>query len=351
MRNTIFSLGLTLGALAAVACSSSSSETTNVGASTSVTGGVGGSSSSSSAGGASSTNGAGGNAGPVDITDAVFSSRSADCADYAGEFTSAVKDLTTQKSYDGTLTITAAASACTFKSNSIPNHDFNDSGAFATPVAAVTESYNLPRSPKAAATTTALTLNYDNAVFLNGAKLDLLAAACYGVGNEPLGKEKIGCFQNNTPWRYDPMFSGNAFGTDSHHAHTQPDGAYHYHGDPMAMYDAAGTAESGVIGFAADGFPIFGPYISDGSSVRKVVSGYVLKTGARVSQAGEGAFPGGNYDGTFVDDYEWKDGVGDLDACNGMERDGQYGYYVTDAFPWVMRCFKGAPDSSFQKMM
>ena len=31
------------------------------------------------------------------------------------------------------------------------------------------------------------------------------------------------------------MFIGNDFGTDSHNAHTQPDGAYHYHGDPVAM--------------------------------------------------------------------------------------------------------------------
>ena len=28
------------------------------------------------------------------------------------------------------------------------------------------------------------------------------------------------------------MFAGNSFGTDEHNAHTQPDGAYHYHGDP-----------------------------------------------------------------------------------------------------------------------
>ena len=70
------------------------------------------------------------------------------------------------------------------------------------------------------------------------------------------------------------MFAGNDFGTDSHNAHTQPDGAYHYHGDPVAMYDTSGETASGVIGFAADGFPIFGPYI-DEDGIRKVQSGYV----------------------------------------------------------------------------
>jgi hypothetical protein len=52
------------------------------------------------------------------------------------------------------------------------------------------------------------------------------------------------------------------------------------------------------------------------------------------------------YDGTYVADWEFTDN-GDLDECNGMEVDGQYGYYVTDAYPWVISCFKGTPHSSF----
>jgi hypothetical protein len=50
----------------------------------------------------------------------------------------------------------------------------------------------------------------------------------------------------------------------------------------------------------------------------------------------------------YVDDYEYA-AVGDLDECNGMTVDGQYGYYVTDAYPWVMRCYRGTPDASFGK--
>lgn len=103
-----------------------------------------------------------------------------------------------------------------------------------------------------------------------------------------------------------------------------------------------------MIGFAADGFPIFGPFIDDGGTVRRVVSGWTLRTGERQSQDGEGAFPGGTYDGTYVDDYEFT-GAGDLDACNGMTRDGVYGYYVTDTYPWVLGCFAGTPDDSFRK--
>ena len=117
---------------------------------------------------------------------------------------------------------------------------------YATAVREVVETYTLPSSPTVAASPTPLSLDFDNGVFLNGVKLDLLAAACYGVGGEPLGQEKIGCMGGATPWRYDPMYAGNDFGTDANNAHTQPDGAYHYHGDPRAMYDPSGTEASVV---------------------------------------------------------------------------------------------------------
>ena len=108
------------------------------------------------------------------------------------------------------------------------------------------------------------------------------------------------------------------------------------------------------IGYAADGFPIHGPFIDDGGTVRRVASGYSLKTGDRVSQSGEGAFPGESYDGTFRDDYEFT-GTGDLDECNGREgvvlideqEVSSYAYYLTYTYPYIPRCFKATPDPSF----
>jgi len=286
----------------------------------------------------------------VDITDASLSSRSANCGDYASSYFANVVDIQRDMSFSGALSIAVGSGSCSFSSNSIPNHDFNDATAhFATPVSEVEATFSVTSDPVAGASVTGLSLNYDNGVFLNGVKLDLLAAACYGVGPDPLGAERIGCPDINSAWRYDPMYSGNSFGTDAHNAHTQPDGAYHYHGTPRALYEDSGDAgESPVVGFAADGFPIFGPYIDDGGSVRKVVSGYTLKAGARVSLPGEAAFPGGSYDGTFRDDYEFT-AAGDLDECNGMTRDGVYGYYLSDGYPWVLACFTGTPDESFRK--
>ena len=112
--------------------------------------------------------------------------------------------------------------------------------------------------------------------------------------------------------------------------------------------DNPGADGSPVIGFAADGFPIYGTYFKDPttSQVRKAVSGYSLKTGSRGTRSNTN--PGGNYDGTYIDDYEFTN-AGDLDQCNGMTVNGQYGYYVTESYPWVIKCFSGVPDNSFQK--
>lgn len=300
-----------------------------------------------------------GNTSRSDITDKVFTNRSANCADYANSFTSSVKDVNNSNQvFNGSLTISVANGECSFATNQIPNHDFNDGGTkFANNVAEVNNTFSVTATPEATGSVTQLSLSYDNAIFLNGSKLDLLAAACYNVGNG-----KIGCGDDKSAtlyWRYDPMHSGNNFGTDSHNAHAQPDGSYHYHGDPKAMYDTSSTTtESPLIGFAADGFPVYGPYFNDNGTIRKAKPCYILKNsgGARskLSTEPDADFPGGTYDGTYIQDYVFsqanKDaGTCDLDECNGMTHDGVYGYYVSDSYPWVLKCFKGTLNRSFKK--
>lgn len=283
------------------------------------------------------------NTGTVDITNALLSNRSANCEAYVNSYQSMVKDVINDVEFRGSLDIVVQNGKCYFKSNSIPNYNFNDgSGHFATAVSEQNINYQITASPQFAANSTALSLAYDNAIILNGVKVDILAAACYGVADE-----KIGCNDIDTPWRLDPMSPLTQFGEDSHHAHTQPTGEYHYHGSPEALFDTAGSAESPVIGFAADGFPIYGPYISVGGNIRKATSSYQLKSGSRV--AIKGVNPGGTYDGTYRDDYEYIAGSGDLDECNGMTKDGAYGYYVTESYPWILGCYRGTPDSSFRK--
>jgi hypothetical protein len=279
-----------------------------------------------------------GSSGRQNIRDFVFAERSGDCAEHARSSTAAVLDIQNTRDFDGFVDLEVGESACTLSSNAIPNHDFNDESANfrASDVMELETTWNIPRNPVAADTSTAISLSSYDGVMLNGVVLDLLAAGCFGVGSG-----MIGCGILTTPYRYDPMSPLASFGTDEHNAHTQPDGRYHYHGDPLALYGEA-TAVSGVIGFAADGYPIYGPYFDDGTMIRAATSGYVLLDGERAGG------PGGLYDGTFVDDYTFE-GSGDLDECNGMVVEGQYGYYVTDTYPWVLACFRGTPDASFNK--
>jgi hypothetical protein len=278
----------------------------------------------------------------TDITDLLLTNRREECSYYAENRLSNVFDIKRSMQFTGSITMTVEGSECVLVSNSIPNHDFNDAtAAFATQVSEVSAEFRIPTQPAFASTATPISLATDNAVFLNGVKLDLLAAGCFGVGDG-----NIGCNDIEQPWRYDPMSPLTMFGTDANNAHPQPDGTYHYHGNPKALFDQNAISESPVIGFAADGFPIFGSYIDDNGKIRAVTSSFQLLSGPRPSSADD---PGGTYDGTFVDDHEYVSGSGDLDECNGMMRDGSYGYYVTDAYPWVLACFKGTPDSSFDK--
>lgn len=209
----------------------------------------------------------------IDITYATFNNRSANCASYVNTYMSDVYDINEMIAYQGAFTISLTDDKCLFNTNAIPNHDFNDGARrFPNQVSPQNDQFEVTTNPTLADETTALSLVTDNALLLNGIKVDLLAAACYGVGDG-----KIGCNDMSTPWRYDPIHEANNFNVDSHNAHTQPDGTYHYHGTPNAMYETNANSSSAVIGFAADGFPIFGPFIDDKGIIRKAVSSYQLK--------------------------------------------------------------------------
>lgn len=277
---------------------------------------------------------------PTDITNVTLTNNSRNCQDYADRFHSTVRDVNRDLTVHGDLQISVNNGKCVFRTNAIPNHDFNDGDrAFPNEVSEQDDSFEITASPSIASTITELSLIRDNALMLNGVKVDILAAGCFGVG-------KTGCNDLTTPWRYDPMHEANGFNIDSHNAHTQADGTYHYHGTPNALFHSHVAQESPVIGFAADGFPIYGSYFNDGGTVRQATSSYRLRSGTRPNGQGE---PGGNYDGAFRDDYEYVDALGDLDECNGMVVDGEYGYYVTDNYPYILACFKGTPDDSFLK--
>ncbi len=277
----------------------------------------------------------------TNITGARFSNRSDQCADYVGQYAASATDILRSINFEAAINIDEPVTNCTISSNSIPNHDFNDGQrAFPNETGEVAVTLTFPINPVAAGTPTPLSIQYDNAILLNGVKVDILAAACLNVGDE-----RTGCNAQNQPYRFDPMHAENGFNIDSNNAHTQPNGAYHYHGPPP-ITSGSSTEVSGLIGFAADGFPIFGSWFNDGTAIRRAQPSYQLKSGTRSTGRVEYDVA---YDGAFRDDYEYVDGSGDLDECNGMTVNGQYGYYVTEGYPYILACFTGTPDRSFEK--
>jgi hypothetical protein len=137
--------------------------------------------------------------------------------------------------------------------------------------------------------------------------------------------------------------------------HSGPGGEYHYHYDSNCMHwhdegrtdmseyvlDVAESVISKVLGFAFDGFPIYGTYEDDSSGETiETTSSFRLKDGKD------------GYGG--IDDYEFIEGVGTLDECNGHfgatpeVPEGIYHYHSTLkngdgdlGFPYFPLCYKG----------
>ncbi len=180
---------------------------------------------------------------------------------------------------------------------------------------------------------------------------------------------------NDDPtWRYEalrygtapPYFSANggtddtrhptSLGLDCNNAHVQPTGAYHYHGIPTGMLPAQPALTQ--VGWAGDGYPIFAVWgyadpNDSNSGLVELQGSWQLKSGVR---PGGDAGPGGAYDGTFGNDWEYVEGSGDLDECNGREgvvfvggqRQVTYHYMITGTFPYIPRCFHAAASADFQ---
>ncbi len=188
----------------------------------------------------------------------------------------------------------------------------------------------------------------------------LFGVALNGVPFDP-GTAEL--WNNDFRWHYEAL-SGllgarGGLGVDENLAHVQPTGAYHYHGLPLGLLKKLDYKNKpALIGYAADGFPIYGNYgYKDASSTvgsfKLLKSSYRLKSGER---PGGTTGPGGACDGSFASDYEYVKGLGDLDEANGRTGvtpeypKGTYYYVLTDNWPYIPRLYRGTPDPSFSRM-
>ena len=197
-------------------------------------------------------------------------------------------------------------------------------------------------------------------------------------------------------------------------AHQEQSGTHHYHANPIALRYLLGdhvdynpttksysestnpvTAHSPILGWVRDGHPVYGPYgyaeaTNAASSVRRMISGYVLRNGQNgtdspantgrstipawavrlynvsANQAGPATntYPLGRYmeDNAYLGDLGYTQGTDfDLDEYNGRWcvtpdfPEGVYAYFVSvssngvPTFPYnIGRAFHGSPTGSAQ---
>jgi len=171
-------------------------------------------------------------------------------------------------------------------------------------------TWRLPRDPQVAAQTTAVPLGGDVAVPVNGLMI-------FG----PTEAAQMG-------YR-DPYLDGLL---DSCNGHTAPGGMYHFHAKPDCILTQLGAGR--VVAYALDGFPVIALETLPASSWQ------------RVPEQWNGDQPlYNNTDEGSWDIYEYVEGSGDLDECNGkMLDDGGYAYFLTETFPYYVGCYRGTPN-------
>jgi len=312
-----------------------------------------------------------------DISYVKLSNRNPNCSAYAGDYIANIIDIQEGKTLDSKLTISATQTHCTLISNNIPNHDVGGNTTtgknFATKVQSNSKNYTLTivQNPTKTSTPTyikkiAATLTL-NGILLNGVDLDMDSAFCYhpdiraplnvGLGTRQqcgLNADWYAVPANNTDIVTLDEFTGHAF-----------DGRYHYHGDNNSLshndsnetlslnLEEIDPSGSPVIGFAPDGFPIYGHYIYDEeiNGLRKATSSWTTFTQERETPTNALVLAPSietHPRGMFVEDWYYESGKGDLDECNGMtDAYGNYGYYYTEEYPYAPICVFGEPDDSF----
>ena len=240
------------------------------------------------------------------------------------------------------VSITVESGVRVIRANGVPDHATGQFPGRGNPnrIAPQRHEFRVPLLPEAAKAPTPLGMS-PFGVAVNGVVLDPGAAEWWRD-------------DRSSGWQYEALGGGRNLGLDREHAHVQPTGAYHYHGLPAALLEklSGGRPRMVLLGWAADGFPIYGPWIpadpaNPAGAFKRAASSYRLKAGGR-----DGG-PGGPHDGAYVRDWEFVAGAGDLDACNGRTGPtpefpgGTYHYVLTETFPFIPRFWHGTPDPSF----
>lgn len=144
-------------------------------------------------------------------------------------------------------------------------------------------------------------------------------------------------YNNAGVWNRNAYFwEGASF--DNCLGHPAPNGEYHHHVSPNCLYNVNdSTHHSPIIGYAFDGFPVYGAYgytnVNGTGAIKRMRSSYTATT---TSTRTNGPTVSTTYPvGCFLEDYVYTASAGDLDAHNGRfcvtpeYPAGTYAYFVT----------------------
>ncbi|HUN80533.1 MAG TPA: YHYH protein [Phycisphaerae bacterium] len=213
-------------------------------------------------------------------------------------------------------------------------------------------SYRIPRSPVAQSGTHTATPLGSIGVLMNGVCVfNALDAHSYNNQNiwhqNAVVVEALG-FDSSLGHPAPVMNGGNCNGHQN--------GLYHHHQRSPALLAALGddgVRHSPIIGYAYDGFPIYGPYAYDdpisGGAVRRMRSSYRLRNITTRTTLPDGTvLPPSQYGpnvsttyplGYYIEDFEYIAGMGDLDQYNGRIN-------ITPEYPGGIYCYYATIDSS-----
>lgn len=130
-------------------------------------------------------------------------------------------------------------------------------------------------------------------------------------------------------------FEGNDM--DAYNGHSTPDQMYHHHFDNLALHDWDSSKHSPIVGYAWDGYPIYGPFgyaNTDGTGgITRMKTSYTTKT---YTTRTNGPAVNTQYPiGCFIEDWQYTAGSGHLDEHNGRfcktpdYPNGTYAYFTT----------------------
>lgn len=152
-------------------------------------------------------------------------------------------------------------------------------------------------------------------------------------------------YQNQGIWNQVAYYyEGSDF--DNTGGHSTPGNIYHHHVDNPQLHDYDSTSHSPIIGFAWDGYPVYGPFgYSDpndpNSDITRIKPGWQLRDITTRTTLPDGTVSPGpaisstNPLGGYGEDWEFVESSGHLDEYNGRScitpeyPDGTYAYFCT----------------------